>query len=172
MTREENFRAASAGLGGGSIWDVGCYPISYARLLAGVEPTEVFGWQVTGRGGIDESFIGQMRFPGGIHAQFDSGFKSPHRVQIEVVGSRGRLQIGNPYKPGIGEQIRFTRRDKTEVIQIPGQELYIGEVEDMADVILEGRTPRISLEDSRGNLAAILALIQSARTGKVECPGE
>ena len=91
-------------------------------------------------------------------------------VQIEVVGSRGRLQIGNPYKPGIGEQISFTRRDKTEVIQIPGQELYIGEVEDMADVILEGKPPRISLEDSRGNLAAILALIQSAGTGKVECP--
>ena len=34
-------------LGGGSIWDVGCYPISYARMLVGAEPQEVFGWQVS-----------------------------------------------------------------------------------------------------------------------------
>src|SRR3954453_4110731 len=30
-------------LGGGTLWDVGCYPVTTARLLAGVEPQEVFG---------------------------------------------------------------------------------------------------------------------------------
>jgi predicted dehydrogenase len=91
-------------------------------------------------------------------------------VQIEVVGSRGRLQISNPYKPGTGEQITLTRGDRTEAISIPDQELYIGEVEDMADAILTGKPPRITLGDSRGNLASILAFIQSAQTGKVERP--
>ena len=52
--------------GGGSIWDVGCYPISYARMVAGAEPVEVFGWQVLGSGGVDESFLGQLRFPNGV----------------------------------------------------------------------------------------------------------
>ncbi|MGQ9766183.1 MAG: Gfo/Idh/MocA family protein [Anaerolineae bacterium] len=28
-------------LGGGSIWDVGCYPISYARAVIAAEPIEV-----------------------------------------------------------------------------------------------------------------------------------
>src|SRR5918996_321877 len=49
-------------MGGGSIWDVGCYPISYARMIAGAAPLEVFGWQVIGETGIDETFVGQMRF--------------------------------------------------------------------------------------------------------------
>jgi predicted dehydrogenase len=44
--------------------------------------------------------------------------------------------------------------------------LYIGEVEDMADAILLGKEPRISLEDSRANVGVIFALLESARVGK------
>ena len=33
----------------------------------------------------------------------------------------------------------------------------------MADAILEGKPPRISLKDSRGNVATIVALLESAR---------
>jgi predicted dehydrogenase len=44
--------------------------------------------------------------------------------------------------------------------------LYIGEVEDMADAILLGKEPRISLEDSRANVDVIKSLLESAQTGK------
>ena len=79
LTREGNYRWMEE-MGGGSIWDVGCYPISYARMIAGAEPVEVFGWQVKGQGGSDESFIGQMRFKDGIHMQFDCGFQSQSKL--------------------------------------------------------------------------------------------
>jgi xylose dehydrogenase (NAD/NADP) len=59
-------------LGGGSLWDVGCYPVSFAQALAGGDPLEVFGWQVLGDTGVDLTFAGQMRFGGGVLAQFDS----------------------------------------------------------------------------------------------------
>jgi hypothetical protein len=36
----------------------------------------------------------------------------------------------------------------------------------MADAILLGKEPRISLEDSRANVGVILALLESARLGK------
>src|SRR5687768_10164673 len=44
LTREGDVRLDPA-LGGGSLWDVGCYPVSYGCLLAGTTPVEVFGWQ-------------------------------------------------------------------------------------------------------------------------------
>ncbi len=165
LTREGNYRFQKE-MGGGSIWDVGCYPISYARMLAGAEPLEVFGWQVTGPGGADMTFVGQMRFANDVHAQFDCGFQSPLRSFLEIVGSEGSLVVPKPFKPGRGERIFLTREDKTETIKIPGQELYIGEVEDMADAVLLGRPPRVSLTDSRANTAAVLALLESARSGK------
>jgi len=154
------------GLGGGSIWDVGCYPISFARLVTGAEPLEVFGWQITGQTGIDMSFIGQMRFPDDVHAQFDCGFASPFHAFMEIVGTQGTLNIPVPFKPGKKEKIYFTHDNKTEKLEIKGRELYIGEVEDMADAILLGKPSRMSLEDSRGNAAAILALLASAQSGK------
>jgi D-xylose 1-dehydrogenase (NADP+, D-xylono-1,5-lactone-forming) len=165
LGRDTDVRLEPA-MGGGSIWDVGCYPISYARTVLEADPLEVHGWQVTGPTGIDETFIGQMRFKNGIFAQFDSSFALPFHTFVEIVGSQGTLNIPRPFKPGIDEKIYLTRGDKTETIRVKGQELYIGEVEDMADAILLGRAPRISLEDSRANVAAILDLLESARSGK------
>jgi len=153
-------------MGGGSIWDVGCYPISYARTVAGSAPLEVFGWQVTGPTGIDETFVGQIRFENGLHVHFDCSFAIPFHAFMEIAGSEGRLNIPTPFKPETGEKIYLTRGEETETIKIKGQELYIGEVEDMADTILLGREPRISLDDSRANVAVITALLESARSGQ------
>lgn len=153
-------------MGGGSIWDVGCYPISYARTVIGTEPLEVFGWQAAGPTGIDVMFIGQMRFDQNVYAQFDSSFVTPFHTFMEILGSEGTLNIPLPFKPGTDEKIYLTRGGKTETIKIKGQELYIGEVEDMADAILLGRPPRISPEDSRANVTVISALLESARTGR------
>ncbi len=165
FTREGNFRGIKE-MGGGSIWDVGCYPISYARMIVGAEPAEVFGWQVEGPDGSDMSFVGQMRFGNGVDTQFDSGFQSPLRSFIEIVGSDASLNIPVPFKPGLKSQFILRRGNKVETIHVKGQELYMGEVDDMCDAILLGKPPRISLADSRANVAAILALLESAETGK------
>ena len=165
LAREGDVRLDPA-MGGGSIWDIGCYPISYARSLIGEEPLEVFGWQVTGPTGVDETFVGQMRFDHDILAQFDSSFVIPFHAFMEIVGSEGTLNIPAPFKPETDEKIYLTRGDKTETIRIKGQELYIGEVENMADAILLNRDPRIALDDSRANVGAISALLESARTGR------
>jgi predicted dehydrogenase len=160
-------------MGGGSIWDVGTYPISYTRFVAQAEPLEVFGWQSEWRTGVDVTFVGQMRFPGDVLAQFDCGFKAPLRWGMEIVGSDATLQIPSPFKPGYNEQLLLKRGDQTETIVVPGQELYLGEVEDMADAVLLGREPRISLRDSRANTAALLALLESARTNRpVQLPAD
>ena len=163
---EENYRLKKE-MGGGSIWDIGCYPISYIRMLVGTNPVEVFGRQVRGQGGSDLSFVGQMRFSDGVLAQFDSSFQSPFRTEIEVVGSTGKLFVPNPFKPSKREEIVLTLNDKVEKIKIHGQELYLGEVEDMADAVLLGKLPRISLEDSRENASTIRAFLESAESGKV-----
>jgi xylose dehydrogenase (NAD/NADP) len=153
-------------LGGGSIWDIGCYPISYARFIFGIEPIEVQGWQMTGTTGIDEGFVGQLRFAGDAFAQFDCSFRMPPRKFIEIIGREGRLDIPSPFVIEHKDLIHLTHGDKIKSIdaaKAQSGDLYQGEVEDIADAILMGKPTRVSLADSRGNIATILALLQSAR---------
>lgn len=164
LTHEADVRLDHT-LVGGSIWDVGCYPVSYARYIFGAEPVEVFGWKVKGASQVDESFYGQMHFPGDVFAQVDSGFRSQFRSFIEIVGNEGTLSIPAPFQPGYRTRITLSRGAHSEKIAVRGEELYRGEVENMADAILLGKPPRVSLEDSRGNVAAILALLRSADLG-------
>lgn len=152
--------------GGGSIWDIGCYPISYTRYVMGAEPIEVFGWQTSNHLGVDMTFAGQMRFPNGVLAQFDSSFQVPLRSWMEIVGTQGTLFVQQPYKPQETETLYIERDSGTETVEVQGKELYLGEVEDMANAVMDGKQPRISLEWTRSNVATILALLESARLGQ------
>lgn len=166
LTRENDVRLDPA-MGGGSLWDVGCYPLSFARAIAGAEPVEAFGWQVSGPSGVDLVFAGQLRFPGGVLAQIDAGFAAPFRTPTEVVGSEGVLRVSRSFKPTTREVLELWRGDSVEEIPVEGpEELYLGEVTDLEAAVLEGRSPAVSLADSRGNVAAIEALLRSAREGR------
>jgi predicted dehydrogenase len=154
------------GWGGGALWDIGCYPVSYARFVLGAEPVEVFARQVLSPSGVDLTVVGQLRFPGEVFAQFDCSFGFPLRAHVEVVGDRGSLQVPAPFKPGHSETVLLGRDDQVETLTILGEALYSGEVENLADAILLDRAPRVSLADSRANTAALLALYESARLGQ------
>ena len=123
-------------MGGGGLWDVGCYPLSYTRALLGTEPQGVFGFQVTGPTGVDEFFAGQLHFPDDIYAEFDCSVKIPYHVFMEIVGEEATLIIPKPFSPGVKEKLFLARDGKTEVIAVKGTETYSGEVEDMADAVL------------------------------------
>jgi D-xylose 1-dehydrogenase (NADP+, D-xylono-1,5-lactone-forming) len=161
-TRPSDIRFDPA-LGGGSLWDIGCYPISYTRYLTGKEPTEVFGYQVTNPNGVDLSFAGQLLFPGRVISQFECSFVTPYKVEMEITGDKGRIKIPDPYKPGKRAKIYFQHKGQEQIINIKGPELYQGEIEDLEDAILLEKPARISLEESRGNISTIEALYQSAQ---------
>ncbi len=85
---------------------------------------------------------------------------------MEIIGTEAVVNVSTPFKPGLKESIVLTRGEQEQRIDIQGQQLYIGEVEDMADAVLDGKPALISLADSRGNIAAILGLLRSAETGQ------
>ncbi len=153
-------------LGGGALWDVGCYPVGYSNFLTGSPPYEVYGRQVTGPTGIDVLFAGQLHFPGSEISQFECSFITEPRVGMEIIGDKGRITIPDPFKPSKSTHIAVQINGKERSVEIKGQELYQGEIEDMENAVLEGNLPRISLVESRNNIKTILALYQSSRNSQ------
>jgi predicted dehydrogenase len=153
-------------LGGGSLWDVGCYPISLVQYIFDGPPVEVVGWQKPDSTGVDGSFVGQLRYSGDKFAQFDCGLRVPFRAHAEIVGREGAMTLTQPFKPDATSKLILRRNDADEVVPVAERQLYEGEVEDMHDAILNDKPPRVSLAESRGHIAAIVALYESAQTGK------
>ena len=160
-TRRSDIRF-NPSLGGGALWDVGCYPVGYSCFLTGLSPLEVYGRQVTGPSGIDVLFAGQLHFPGSVISQFECSFITEPKEEMEITGDKGRITIPDPFKPGKSTRIAIKINGNERYLDIKGQELYLGEIEDMENAVIEGDLPRISLAESRENIKTILALYQSS----------
>ena len=167
--------------GGGSLWDIGSYPISLSRAVLDEEPESVCGWQQTSAAGVDMTFTGQLRFPSGAVLQFASSFAAVPGWEMQIVGGKGMIHLDHPYLNQVGSSATIhlvsggtaggaTFGDSTEhldreQIRFEDCNAYRDEVENVEAVILDGAAPAISTEFSRANVAAIEALYQSARAG-------
>jgi xylose dehydrogenase (NAD/NADP) len=152
--------------GGGSLWDVGCYPVSYARLLTAGEPISVTAQAVRHDTGIDMAMAATLLFPNGVIAAIDCGFGAHFRTSIEVAGGDAVMTIDTPFKPGAAAEIRLVRGEARETLVVAGEPLYLGEVQDIEAAVLDGRPPLVSLADSRGTVAALVAIHHAARSGQ------
>jgi len=154
-------------LSGGSLWDVGVYPLSYAQMLLDAAPLDVFGWQHTGPSGVDTRFFAQMRYASGVVSQFTSSFDGPFFAVIEIVGSNGRITITRPFTAIHNSQVTLIHPDDTpENIPVPQKDLYLGEIEDMETAVLDGKPNLITHQQTRWHIQTALALFQSAREGR------
>ena len=163
LEREHNIRLDPA-LGGGSLWDVGGYPVSYAQLIMGHEPAMVFGTAHWHPSGVDEEFMGMLRFDQGATANIFAGFRTPHRTWLEILGSDGALTVPNPFRPGRIETLDLERHGNTEHIEVEGStEIFVREIENFERSVLDGAPPVIGLAESRRTAATLSALHHAAQ---------
>jgi predicted dehydrogenase len=168
VASQENIRLAPE-LGGGSLWDVGVYPISLAQYVFGATPDWVSAAQHIGPSGVDESFWGLLHYPGERAAQIMSSFESPYYASAEVVGTAGRLVLDQPFT-GQDENtvLRYFPLDgDLQQIPVPDEYLYLGEIEDMHAAILDGTPNYLTLDETRNHVRTVQALYQAARSQQI-----
>lgn len=154
--------------GGGSLWDVGVYPLSFAQYAMGGPPLWVTGDQWIGESGVDETFAGQLHYEGDRLAQISSSLRTPYHTEVEITGSGGRLLMTRPFNYiADGEIIFYPAEGEPQRLAAPEKELYLGEVEDMHAAILDGAAPYLTLPETRDHIRTALALYQSARERRV-----
>jgi predicted dehydrogenase len=157
-------------LAGGSVMDVGCYCVSFARLFAGAEPSGIHAIGHIHETGVDDLAAGTLTFPGGVVAAFNCGMAVQTDNAAFVCGTDGYVHIPVPWKPSAsGSQIHIVRqtpplmdgvvRPSTpprETLEIPGgPNLYAYEIDDFAATLLDGTPPAVTPQDTLGNMRVL-----------------
>jgi predicted dehydrogenase len=155
-----------AGMDGGGLMDLGCYPVNMARLLAG-EPERVSAEQLLGGDGVDVVMAGVLRFANGVIAQFDSGLAMPDRQALEVVGSTGSLRIARPWQPAAdGIELWEDNAAEPTTIPIPAVDFYALEVADLSAAARGEHEPLLGRADALGQARTLEALYAAADSGQ------
>lgn len=159
-------------MAGGGILDLGCYPVSMVRLIAGaleerpyLEPTQCVGLGFLGKTGVDETASLTLEFPNGLIADVSCSMALQQDNVLRVFGTDGRIEVadfwfGSGREGGIGK-IKLVRNDqREEIIEVDEPRwLYSIEAETTNNAIRAGKTqfsyPGMSWEDTIGNMRVL-----------------
>ncbi|RVA51712.1 oxidoreductase [Mesorhizobium sp. M7A.F.Ca.US.001.01.1.1] len=105
-------------LAGGGILDVGGYPVSMVRLIAGAavgkpfsEPDKVVGTAHLGQSGVDEWASALLHFPGGIVAEVSCSISLNQDNVLRILGTRGRIEVPDFWFAGGNRDVGLGRID-------------------------------------------------------------
>ena len=151
-------------LAGGGILDVGGYPVSYARLIAGAatgqpyaDPAAVTAVGHVGETGADEWTVATLFFDGGVTAQVSTGVRLSDQNQVRIYGSEGYLVVEDPWFGGDGKPTHVTLHkvgEEPRDISAEPALIYAAEAEAVQAAIQAGakEAPEMSWADTLGNL--------------------
>ncbi|GAA1487281.1 aldo/keto reductase [Brachybacterium sacelli] len=149
---------------GGGILDVGCYPMSFARFVAGAaqgstcaDPIEVRGSGTLGATGVDEWATAEVTLPGGITASLRTGVRLADPQSATITGTRGVIRLADPWGLGPEQVIELdVVGEERRRLEIPAASAYALEADALALAAREGGVvPELTGENSLGQARAL-----------------
>ena len=151
-------------LGGGSLLDVGCYPVSGARYYFDEEPISVFATgDIHPEHGVDTNASAILQFSKG-RAVIDFGFHLPYRTEMEIVGELGQILFPRAWQPF--EQATIYLND--DEIVLPPANHYINLFEHFSQCILDDTEPEIGVDDAVNQMKTLDAIKKSLVSGSAQ----
>jgi predicted dehydrogenase len=128
-------------LGGGSLLDIGIYPVFIAQAILG-KPTQVHAFITPYESGMDEQCVMTMKFAGGALAVLSSTFAVETPVEAMIAGTEGRIVMRNRFHNAVGTVEVVLGRGEPRIIEVP-QETGFGyqfETRHVNECLLKGLT--------------------------------
>jgi predicted dehydrogenase len=153
--------------GGGAILDVGCYSMSFARMVAGwtvgddaVEPAELTAGGHLADSGVDDWAVASLVFHGGFTANVRAGTRVADDSRACVYGSEGHLQIANPWTPGKGghePRVTLSRvgDDEPRLLPCASVPLFGAEIDALWEARDRGEARAMSPRDSVATMRSL-----------------
>jgi predicted dehydrogenase len=160
-------------VGGGALYDIGCYNVNLSRLLFDSEPTGIRGSVVRDpEMGVDVLTSGILEFDGGV-ATFTCSTRCETDQRVHVYGTEGRISVGIPFNipPDRATEIYVTAggdppvAPRTEMLTFPAADPYTVEAEHFAAAVLDGTPFPFPASDAVANMRVLDLLFESGAAG-------
>jgi predicted dehydrogenase len=164
-----------AGIGGGGLYDIGCYPIVTSRFLFEAEPTRVAS-QIEYDPNFETDRLASvlLQFPAG-QALFCCSTQLVPYQRMQILGTHGRIEIEIPFNAPPDRPCRIFVDDgaqlgdasaRLETFDVINQYTLQGDL--FARAIREGTPLAFPLEDAVANMRVLDAIFRAGRSGRFE----
>ncbi len=151
-------------MGGGSMMDMGVYPLQAARYSTGMEPVSVtaqtFNTREATKGLADEATTFQLQFPNGAVANLSTGFHANYNF-LKVRAERGWFEL----EPFSGFR-NIKGRTSSGELSFPDVNQQATQMDEDAISFAKGERPRVPGEEGLKDMIVVDAVYESIKTGK------
>jgi predicted dehydrogenase len=159
-------------LGGGALYDIGCYCINLSRMLFGGEPTGIEASVTRDATDTDVLTSAILAFDDDVGV-FTCSTRAEPDQRVHIYGTEGRISIGIPFNipPDRPAVITVTAggdppvSPDSETLTFAAVDMYTIQAERFANAALDGRPLPIPPEDAIGNLRVIDAIFRAGGPG-------
>ena len=171
LTDPKNVRNM-ADIGGGGLYDIGCYPIVTSRFLFEAEPTRVVGLvEYDPVMKIDRLASAILDYPKG-QASFTCATQLAPYQRMQILGTKGRIEVEIPFNAPPDKPCRIFIDDGSELGDASAKEetfpvcdQYAIQGDLFSEAIRSGKPVEFPLENAVQNMRVIDAIFRSAKTG-------
>ena len=155
-------------MGGGSLMDIGCYPISLSRYLFESEPKSVLATiEYDPVFKTDILASGVMEFEDG-SSTFFSATQIAESQGVKIFGTEAFIEMGIPFNPPTDKKTRIiiNRDEKKEIIEFDICDQYSIQADLFSLAIIEDKPVPTPLQDAIDNMKVIERLVESDKIGR------
>jgi predicted dehydrogenase len=162
-------------IGGGALYDIGCYAVNTSRYLFGREPKRAIALvERDPEFGTDRLTSGLLDY-GGAHLTFTVGTQQVAYQRVNAFGTKGRIEIEIPFNAPADKPCRIFLDDgsilgghSAETTVFPVLDHYREQSEAFSRAVRTGGAVENAIDVAVGNMRAIDALFRSAESGRWE----
>jgi predicted dehydrogenase len=164
-----------ADIGGGGLYDIGCYPITVSRFMFGCEPIRVIAtFDRDPAFKTDRTASGIADFGDGRQLTFAISTQMAPYQRANIGGTKGRIEIEIPFNAPPNRPNRYfvqgMQMNEGQWFDLPVSDQYQLQAEAFGRVIRKKEKPKWGVEDAIQNMKIIDAFFRSEKSGKWEKP--
>ncbi len=167
-----------ADIGGGAAYDIGCYPVAVSRYIFGAEPKRAVSLvdrDPTFR--TDRTTSALVDFGAGRHLTFTVSTQATNYQRVNIIGTKGRLEIVIPFNATQGEAMTILLDDGSKMagesakaIRLPKADQYQLQGEVFSRAVRGKEKLEFGLADAILQMRVLDAIFRSEKSKRWEKP--